>query len=365
LRRTAATRAAAACGSDCGTRAPAVSDLTEEVLSEALAVVRSIEDQSVPLSRVALRARRLAQLIDDDEAFWWLRLECEGHRDPSFPSWSVGDSASVERAVDKFVQLRTIPDLTKLPFDQVPPTKPAGEPFERRTIGLPLAFLEREHELSEEQASRLGSAAQGPNALLLAEILRHDRRSVVNRIAGAIHEWASSVYVTYRFRRAAANIFERFRSNTEAVLARLCPEAINKLNHAVERAASADAEDWSAATLACRRVLKEFADAVYPARTEKVNGRSVGEAEHKNRLWAFAKERGRQELEGQFLAEEEIDGLCKALDKLNDLDSKGIHAEITRAEAEMAVLRTYILLAQLAPLVPPEADGPANDKSQN
>jgi len=47
----------------------------------------------------------------------------------------------------------------------------------------------------------------------------------------------------------------------------------------------------------------------------------------------------------------EIDALGETLDRVHDLDSKGVHAAITKHEAHSAVLRTYILLEQLAQLV--------------
>lgn len=98
-------------------------------------------------------------------------------------------------------------------------------------------------------------------------------------------------------------------------------------------------------------MLKDFADAVYPARDEQVDGRKVGNEEYKNRLWAFAKARGTRAIEKQFMATEEIDGLCKTLDRVYDWDSKGVHDSVTKQEAQLAVLRTYILLEQLAQLV--------------
>ena len=330
-----------------------MNDRTAEILAEALAIKRAIEEGAVPLSRIALRARGLAQLIDDDEAFMWLRLECEGALDPTKPTRKWKDSAAGAKGLGKFLKLRAATDYSSVKIDQLVSTIRTGKAPERtRALGAPLAMLEIEKGgRTKEEEVELAREPGGLDALTMLKLMDHEKHGAIERVAVAIHEWASHIYVAHRLRQAASSIFDRFKSATDAVLARLCPEAIGKLSHAVDRAASEDPEDWSEAALACRRVLKAFADAAYPPRTETVAGRSVGEAEYKNRLWAFAKDSGRQELEGQFLAEEEIEGLCKALDKVYDLSSKGIHAEVTRAEAEMAVLRTYTLLAQLAQLV--------------
>lgn len=93
-----------------------------------------------------------------------------------------------------------------------------------------------------------------------------------------------------------------------------------------------------------------------------MDGRDVGDAEYKNRLWAFAKLHVRRELEEAFLSEDEVQGLCTSLDRIYEMQSKGVHADISRDEADLAVIRTYTLLAQLAKL--PRAATIAADKSQ-
>jgi hypothetical protein len=102
--------------------------------------------------------------------------------------------------------------------------------------------------------------------------------------------------------------------------------------------------------MSCRRVLKDFADAVYPAREEKAEGHAVTDDKYINRLYAFAKERA-----GKALALEELEALGSALDRMNELGSKGVHTDITKEEVDVVIVRTYILLSQLAKLARPEA----------
>jgi len=49
-------------------------------------------------------------------------------------------------------------------------------------------------------------------------------------------------------------------------------------------------EDFAQAGLSARRYCDQLADAVYPARSEPVNGRAVGQEQTKNRLWAYVEE---------------------------------------------------------------------------
>jgi hypothetical protein len=141
------------------------------------------------------------------------------------------------------------------------------------------------------------------------------------------------------------NIFDELKVSTDTLLTELCPTAQTKLTHAIEQANTDKPEGWSSAAMSCRRVLKDFADAVYPARDEPVDGHDVSDAKYINRLYAFAKERG-----GDALASEELEGLDTTLNRMQTLGSKGVHANITQEEARITIIRTYMLLARLAQL---------------
>lgn len=325
---------------------------TEEVLELAGSVIIALE-QGRPVSLVALQARRLAQLIEDDAAFAWLRLECGGIAGQASPDREWLDAAAGNRGIAKFMKLRGTPDYREVTLGSLAETVRRGEALKNtQVLSIPLSVLEAQVETkSEEDSIEALEREKAYDDAAVLRLMQSERRAILGRVAAAIHEWASHVYVTYRFRRTAGNIFDRFKSTTDTVLGRICPDSIEKLNHAIERASSANAEDWADAALACRRVLKAFADSVYPAQAEEVGGRKVGEAEYKNRLWAFAKAQGRAALDSEFLAEEEIDGLCRGLEKMYELESKGVHDHVTREEAQQAILRTYILLSQLAALV--------------
>jgi hypothetical protein len=215
------------------------------------------------------------------------------------------------------------------------------------TLTESLANVER-HLLNAEYG--LEEFRSLPIARATAELYVSELRQALTRVADAIHEWASGVYAAHRFRQLAGSIFDRLKTSSDSTLARLCPDAIAKLNHAIERAGTDNPEAWSAAAMSCRRALKDFADVVYQPRSDLVEGRKVGPEEYKNRLWAFAKSRGVSALEEEALSVEEIDGLGKSLDRVYDLDSKGVHNKVTKREADMLVVRTYILLSQLSSL---------------
>lgn len=95
-------------------------DRTSEIIAEARAVVAAIEDGSAPLSRIALRALRLAQLVDDDATFIWLWLECNGQPvEGARPERPGLDAAGVDAGARKFTALRSAPDFARLTYDDL------------------------------------------------------------------------------------------------------------------------------------------------------------------------------------------------------------------------------------------------------
>jgi hypothetical protein len=132
------------------------------------------------------------------------------------------------------------------------------------------------------------------------------------------------------------------------MIATLCPEAAEKLDHAVRRMSPmSGSEEWSAAALSCRRMLKDIADKLYPSRATRIGDRKLGDEQYKNRLWAWILDRKHFARDGLV---EQIEWLCAQLDALYDASCKGVHADVTREQAEHCVVQSYMVAASLAEL---------------
>jgi hypothetical protein len=110
-------------------------------------------------------------------------------------------------------------------------------------------------------------------------------------LPAAIHRWATNLYVAHKFRHLAGNIFDRFKTQADAVLARLWPDAIAKLGNAVEKAGPITPRTGQRRrchAVACSITSPmRFTHRVMTLWTAGVSRRTS----YKNRLWAFAKER--------------------------------------------------------------------------
>ena len=114
-------------------------------------------------------------------------------------------------------------------------------------------------------------------------------------------------------------------------------------------------EDYAQAALSGRRLLEQIADYLFPPSNAKLDGRKVGAAQHKNRLWAYIKQIIKNEVNV------DVDVLMKLgqeVDRLFVLFNKGLHSSTTQLKLETAFADLVIWLSNVIQLSPNEARKP-------
>lgn len=111
-------------------------------------------------------------------------------------------------------------------------------------------------------------------------------------------------------------------------------------------------EQLAHVSLSCRRYLEKLADALYPARKEKTNGREVGQSQYRNRLWAYISD----EMESGTAREVTLANLKDLGDRVDALDSganKGLHAENTASEVNRLLVTLLLVSHDILTLTTP------------
>lgn len=170
--------------------------------------------------------------------------------------------------------------------------------------------------------------------------------AVLERVRNRLYRYASATLSRLLFASVPEQVLASTRAKVDAELAEKCPQALEKFATAYEELRGSSSENWTNACLAVRRVLLDFADAVYPPREEPVDGRKVGKEEYVNRLWAYAKEHISSDSRRE-MALAELGDLGSRIDAVYRQSSKGVHAAVERDEAERIIARTYLLIADL------------------
>lgn len=132
-------------------------------------------------------------------------------------------------------------------------------------------------------------------------------------------------------------------------LEELHPKLFDAFASAARTLARAETEeDCAQAALSGRRLLERIADYLFPPRDEKWNGRKVGRAEYKNRLWAYIE----QAVTTSGTTKSSLTKLGNEADRLVELFNAGLHASPTKAKVEAAFVSLVTWLSDVIAISP-------------
>ncbi len=179
--------------------------------------------------------------------------------------------------------------------------------------------------------------------------IRGNLHSVLSRIRAAVFDILLNTETRLVEGRFRPDVFERGGAYVKSAMQEYAPAALDKLESAEESLLDGSGESLAHALTSCRRAIKSLADALYPATGEVIVGgdgkeRTMNDESFRNRLIQFAVEH----FEGtaqRKLANETLRSLGTRLEILVDLASKGVHADVSREEAESCVMWTYLAAA--------------------
>lgn len=174
---------------------------------------------------------------------------------------------------------------------------------------------------------------------------------VRERIRQRVYAFFSQTEQQLVYGQFNADIFERNRRYVDKRLAVIAPDIVEKFTAAYRRLADGNVESRSHALGSCRRILKSLADRLYPATNLSAVGLDGKEHKLTNdryvaRLWQFAFEQVGGRTAGRVILAE-VERLGTLLDRLYDLDSKGVHDEVSQDEVEQCAIQTYLVVGDL------------------
>lgn len=309
----------------------------QEALELADELLRNIELSQLPPADVARKAYRLARLLDDGDAVDWLGYEAGG-----YPTGKSLDAKAWAAAV------RSNRVYTNPNDEQRAQTAMLGEL--QATVDASLAQLASANDAPVSLTSANPYQTVTPPRGNQAErhALRNtvaNRRALLDKVLGAIHAYVTARYQELRFGSAAETAFEVVRADVDANIARLVPEATEKLAAAFENAASDNPEHWANAAQTCRRLLKAAADALRPP-GDPVDGRKMTDSHYINRLVDWIVNQARSETTADLISAD-LEYLGRRLDAADDAGHKGAHAAVDRLEASRFLTGTYLVLGDI------------------
>ena len=327
----------------------------EEALVLSEEVLRNIELRELPLANIALKASRLARLLNEYKFQKIMEYEASGY--PATPNGVHSDifalailagrgykeKDSKTGALKELIYLNSIEELehdTRIAETALDAARDSdvsissSNPYQH--VQPPIGnFMERKRIMD--------------NAAMASKRLSA-RRSF-------IYSYVLSKHYELKYSGIADDIFSRTRERVNEVIGALVPEAVQKLSAVHDNLTSENPEDWSNAVHSCRRLLQDLADALFPAqedRIKEVNGKQrpikLEKNNYINRLIAFAEGNSAS---GRFqsIVGSHLGFLGDRLDSVFQAAQKGSHDQIiSKEEADRYVIYTYLVVGDLLSL---------------
>ncbi len=148
-----------------------------------------------------------------------------------------------------------------------------------------------------------------------------------------------------------SSLVSKVQQDVHNFYAERCDPAFQSLRKAASLMESTNAEDHALLLTSIRRAVKAAADYHCPPQPEPVVcadgvSRTLGDEQYLNRLQEFCI-RGFDANASRSLLRAEFDYLAVFVRRLNEVASKGVHAQVTALEARQGLLGVYLFLSNV------------------
>jgi hypothetical protein len=243
---------------------------SQRTLAEALdlstEILRNLELSEIPLTNIALKASRLARLLNDFDSQKIMKYEAGG-----YPSAADGVTPEIWALATRSGRKFEYTDSTSKETKVAAFVEPIGQLEEEvRSAEASIAAARDPDRATGSDNPYVGFHLARGNQLERG-MIRQRAMTAAERLASRrafIYDYVLQKHYELKFSRIAGDVFTRIRERVDATIGDTIPGAIQRLSAVYENLDSENPEDWSNAVHSCRRILEELADAVFPATGE-------------------------------------------------------------------------------------------------
>ncbi|MDT0015130.1 ComEA family DNA-binding protein [Listeria cossartiae] len=294
-----------------------------------------LDDRSKIYSGLYL-LKQVAILLDNEELLVWVNLE-------------LGDpilTRSVKKTLEDYVEYVKMKKKKEFIF----PKTINGKPFDFKT------FID-----SGEATQKYSTSAGGFQSIEVVEKIYdtlpkkqsnnrvEHRKNLIEHLAivrNIALEKTISIHEQLAYSDTLRDGFDFLKEQIDDKLLDLNPVAAEQLMLSFKSMNSQIAEERSQALTTARRFLKELADSIYPARSEKKGERKLGEEQYINRIWAFMDE-AIESSSNKASAKSLVDLIGLNIQNLYKGTNKGVHDEVSATQSILFIFQIYIMVGYL------------------
>jgi len=318
-----------------------------ELCNELLA---DLDRERVSVSMAIQRLDRIADLVQDKKVIERVRWELDG-----FGLLAASDDVLVDTVTYWIQDGKLSPDTDAVnaakemkanfpSYRKLSLSDEWGLTFEVIDMGETIAFYEElVRDMRASKGRKYTLSYRGKtyywNLSQLSKLLFGAQRWVYSTVARIQYE--------IEFGQIPVRAIEKTFEFVDDQLFRLVPAAAERLLVAYKNVQDSSQENWHNVADTCRRVVKDFADAIYPPRDAEQFGLIVTDDKYLNRIRAFIKDsvdsaRVKQQMDTV------LNLLVELLARTDNLASRGVHSgTMSRFEAERILIYTYLAIGDV------------------
>lgn len=317
--------------------------IKEEALQLADETLKDIELSRLPMANIALKASRLARLVNDFDLEKIFEYEAGGYpmkKDGIKQHvWNLGIKADRISLDLENKEVMSCYSLTTIE-NRISANKIALEQAQDRDISItsanPNQFLYTPPNNAAERKIRLQNIDSNSN--LLAERTRY------------IYGNVKKIYMDLKFSSLTESIWLKMKNKIDSYISEIIPDETQKLTAIYDSLNDDNPEKWSTALTTCRRMLKAVADKLYPSSNKPITKEGkeikIGEEHFVNRLICYIEQNSTHETLDK-ITNANLDYIGNRLDSIINESCKGTHAKVEKEEAERCFMHVYMLIGDI------------------
>lgn len=336
---------------------PPSTEALREALNLSADILRNIELSEIPLTNIALKASRLARLLNEYDAQKIMEFEAGGY--PSIPEGIPPDIWRLAVIAGRKYEVKDEETGETKQYAYVQPIAEWEQIVNTTEKAIEAA---REPDVSIVSANPYQYVYPPLGHSMERQTIRTSARTAATRIAerkSVIYRYILRKHYELKFSGIADDIFSRTRERVDSNIGKYVPEGVQKLSAIHDNLRSENAEDWSNAVHSCRRILLDLANAIFPPqeedriKTEKGETLTIklGKEQYINRLMAFIEDHS-SSARFRHIVGSHLRFIGERLDSIVQAAQKGSHDVIVSPqEADRYVIYTYMVMGDILSLL--------------
>lgn len=314
-------------------------------------VITGIEDGGITTSSALLLCKNIARLVNDTEGQEWLSYEYGGY--PTTKEGYITDR-SWKLAIrhgrsfySKDKECRIFAELAAELEEAIASNRIALNNYTTQGFSAAgeMALL-----ATDRMACRV---AQSTTDLLQTNRINEKRLSILK---SQYYDYAVKWQIDLQFGNTAKKIFEEYQEKVSLYFSDLSTTILQKLSAIEDMMEDGNPERYSQVLTSCRRLWEDTARQLFaellPEHKDKFfktrSGKEIDvSGDHYNNRLSAVVETLQGKAAKNTLVGSEMIYLVDWLEQINNLQSSGVHSDVTREQAMQCIIHTYIALGDI------------------